>query len=265
VVLPVTSAVQLIDARPATTEARPVTNIELAPVLDARALHDGKLALEIKATAKGIVPGFKELFDFTPAGYKIDETTDSGPAVVQLDSQGDALTALSERTWMIKMSIDPAASGAETFKFPTPKQPIAKATYKRYEDSDLVEVSPDVALTGLPLRNAPRWPWYIGGGAAFAMIGFFIARSRRRPAAVETAAVFELPATITPFSMIGLLRKIQQEKGAALSSELQGDLTKTIADLESRYFAPSAGTDSECDLGTIGRRWIEAVRGAAYS
>lgn len=260
VVLPVISPVQLIDARPEKAATRPFSELELAPVLDARGIGEGKLALEMKATAKGIVPDFKELFDFAPAGLKIDETTDSGPVVTRFDSKSEALAGVSERTWIVKMSVNPGAGTPAAFQFPTAKQPVAKVVYKRYEDADLLEVPPKVALQGLPLREASRWPWYAGGAAALFLIALVVIWSRRRPAVTAAAGVFQMPATVTPFTILGLLRRIEAERGAGLPTELRGELTKTISDLETRSFAPNAAGATEADLVSLTRRWIEMAR-----
>jgi hypothetical protein len=113
----------------------------------------------VKVAAKGLVPRFEELFDFAPAGYKIEETTDSGPAVQKLDSEGEELVAATERDWLIKLVADRSDSSAAAFSFPKPKDDTMKVAYKRYEDADIVDVQPELALAGVPLRKSPWWPW----------------------------------------------------------------------------------------------------------
>ena len=154
VVLPVESAVQLIDARPDAPPARPGAEMEITQTLDDRAIKTGKLALEIKATARGLVPDFKELFEFAPAGFKIDETEDSGPAIQRLDSEKDDLAAVSERNWVVKMSADHSVANAARFVFPKQKRAEMKVAHKRYVDADLAEAAPEVALSGLPVNKA---------------------------------------------------------------------------------------------------------------
>ena len=56
VVLPVESQITLLDARPDRVASRSLTNAEITQILDDRELNAGRLALEIKATAKGLIP-----------------------------------------------------------------------------------------------------------------------------------------------------------------------------------------------------------------
>src|SRR6185503_17946536 len=62
VVLPVKSPVVLLDARPERVPARPLDKLEIVQMLDDRELAQGRVALEIKATANGLVPELGELF-----------------------------------------------------------------------------------------------------------------------------------------------------------------------------------------------------------
>ncbi|HEV7869560.1 MAG TPA: hypothetical protein VGO90_17855, partial [Chthoniobacteraceae bacterium] len=109
-VLPIESPVVLLDARPTSAPTRPLAEMEVTQILDDRAVKEGKLALEIKATAKGIVPPFEQLFDFAPAGFNTDELTDSGPAMQRFDSAGDELAGVAERNWIIKLSANSSAA-----------------------------------------------------------------------------------------------------------------------------------------------------------
>ena len=256
VVLPVESAVQLIDARADAAPARPVSELEVTQTLDDRALKEGKLALEIKATARGLVPDFKELFDFAPAGFRIDETEDSGPAVQRLDSEKDDLVAVSERNWVLKMSADKSTAGDVRFAFPKPKQAEMKVAYKRYVDADLADATPELALSGLPMNRARIWRWALLGACAVAGTVLVARRLRRRGDGVSDRVTYELPATLTPFNALDLLRRMHADETLGLSAAERSELSEAITRIESYYFTPSHNGSAAPDLGAIGRHWI---------
>jgi hypothetical protein len=263
VVLPVESAVQLIDARPPTTAARPMANLEVTQTLDDRTLKEGKLTLEIKATAKGVVPPFDALFDFAPTAFKIDELIDGGAAVQRFDSEGDQLAGASERNWTIKLSADPSTGRTAVFQFPKPKQPDLKVTYKRYQDADLVEVAPELAVAGLPLQPRQIWKWVAVAIVVLVLICWLVVRLRRQPAHAATAATYNLPATVTPFTALELLRKMLADERLKFSKEHRTELAESIAGIEAYYFARTRNGHTAPDLDSIGRHWITRAGGQA--
>ena len=258
VVLPVESAPLAIDARPEAGSPRPIADLEATQILDDRAQAEGRLTVEVKATARGLVPPFAELFDFAPAGFKIAETTDSGPAVQRLDSTGETLGAMSERTWLFKLERD--AGGAKTFRFPQPKSVNMNVTYKRYTDADLVEVEPEVAVAGLPLHPARVWPWVALGGAALGLGGLMLF-GRREVAGPAAPAAYALPGEVTPFTMLELLRRIDGDARVALSAERRGELAQSIAAIEAHYFRRTTTGASAPDLEGLARTWLSRTAG----
>jgi hypothetical protein len=262
VVLPVESAVQLIDARPDVPPARPVADLEVSQVLDDRALGEGKLTLEIKATAKGLPPAFDELFDFAPTDFKIDELADSGPAIQRLDSTGAELAGASERNWLIKLSAQRGAGSNPRFQFPKPRQEIPKIAYKRYQDADLVEVAPDLALTGFPLRPERAWLWALLGCLVVALPGWALFRLRRKSSAGEAVSRYELPPEVTPFATLQLLRRMHGDEQLALSTAQRDELARTIAEIEGFYFARRNGMQAP-NLQMVGNDWVNRSRAGA--
>ena len=259
VVLPVESAVQLIDARSDKPAARPVATMEFTQTLDDRALKEGKLALEVKATARGLVPDFAELFDFSPAGFKIEETEDSGTAVQRLDSEKDEIAPVSERNWVIKMRAENSTGGSTRFEFPKPKRNDMKVACKRYVDADVAEATPELALSGVPLNRARLWQWGLLGTGALAG-GFFLVKSlRKRDADAPEKVAYELPAAITPFTALDLLRRMHADEALKLSPEQRGELSKAITDIEAYHFSPSRNGSAEPDLTSIGKHWVSRV------
>ncbi len=262
VVLPVESAVQLLDARADRLPARPMMDLEIVQTLDDRALREGKLTVEVKATAKGLVPKFEELFDFAPAGLKIETIDDGGPAVQRLASEGDALTAVSERNWLIKLQADPAAGRALAFQFPKPKSTELKVAYKRYQDADVVEATPELTLTGGPVNFVRLWSWIVAALVALGALVWWLRRNRKLAASAHPPSAYALPTTITPFSILQLLRQMHADANLPLSEAHRTELADAVAGIEDFHFSPHRNGAKAPDLDALGRDWVDRARGA---
>jgi hypothetical protein len=263
VVLPVESAVQLLDARPDNAPGRPVAGIEVTSVLDDRTLNEERIALEVKATGRGVIPNFRDLFEFTPAGFKIDELTDSGPAIQRFDSEGDELAGVCERNWIIKLRVDPAATLSKgEFQFPKPKDPTLKVAFKRYQDADLIEVPGTLALTGFPLRSGGLWRWSLLGIPAIGIGLFALAKSRRKPASTEAAHHYELPSPLNAFTALQLLRRIHDDPKVKLSETQRAELAAAISGIETYFFSPGNNGNDAPDLVSIGTEWVNRTKTA---
>jgi hypothetical protein len=261
VVLPVESPVQLLDARPASLPSRPTSGIEVTSVLDDRTLKEKKISLEVKATGRGVLPDFRELFDFTPAGFKIDELTDSGPAIQRLDSERDELAGICERNWVIKLRAEsPGVASSSEFQFPKPKDPTIKAAFKRYQDADLIEVPATLALAGFPLRSNGFWRWGLLGIPVIGIGLFAFSKSRRKAAHAIPDHTYDLPSPLNPFTALQLLRRIYADSDVKLSSDQRADLAKAITAIETHFFSPGKNGNAEPDLTSIGTEWINRVR-----
>ncbi len=260
VVLPVESAIQLIDARPANPPARPAKEVEITQILDDREWDmDGKLSMEIKATAKGLVPAYSELLDLAPDGFVVHETTDSGIAIQRLDSTGDELTAVSERSWIVKLGVAPSGTRGAAFAFPTPRSADLKVSYKRYQDADLVDAAPTFALAGMSQGLSNVWWWALLGAVVAGPVVFFTARARRAPKFAPEHA-YVLPAQVTPFSALQLLRTMQTDAQLALSEEQRRELSRVIGEVEGFYFAHAPNGKQAPDLEGIGREWVSRAQ-----
>jgi hypothetical protein len=110
----------LVDARPAAPPARPRRQVELVQTLDDREAGQGKLTLELKATARGLVPALEELVDPAVPGFTVEKTDDRGLSLAQMDAGGDAVAPVTERLWLL--TLRPADGGeARAFAFPRPR------------------------------------------------------------------------------------------------------------------------------------------------
>jgi hypothetical protein len=261
VVLPVESQVVLLDARPARPPARPLTDLSLTQTLDDRELAKGKLTLEVKATGKGIIPDLNEVFDVNLSGFTTNKITDHGLTVARLDAEGEAVAPVAERNWLIELVANTKAGVVSAFQFPRPKLEAKELAFKRYADADIVEVKESVALAGVPLRPPNYWSWVLWS-IVFIVCGVGLYFVLRSPKGEVTAVMmpYTLPGQITPFTVLGLLRRMEQDGQLSLPPARRGELSLAIQDLERRFFGPGAETNGQADLERVAREWVERVK-----
>jgi len=257
VVLPVKSPVVLLDARPDRVAARPIDKVEIVQTLDDREIGFGQVSLEIKATANGLVPPLNDLLRTNIVHLEVTDFSDRGVAINQIDTEADNLAPISERNWLIKFNVAKDAPSSLEFKFPEPFLADAHVTYKRYADADLVEVPSMLALAGVSLRPRPWWHWAIGGGALASLLAGFgwLLRTKAHPQKAESSA-YSLPAQITPFAVIQLLRRMQADSSLRFGEMQRDELNRTIHELESHYFAKRKNGATDPDLVGIGHEWV---------
>jgi hypothetical protein len=259
VVLPVASQVQLIDARSAEAASRPVKNIEVSQILDDRDLAKGNLTLEIKATGRGLLPDLKEMLDLAIPGFKVSKVDDRGLSIAKLDAEGEDVTPISERNWLVALGVDPSSGKSATFRFPKANTTGVGFNYKRYADADLVEVKPELALTGLSLHPRTVWTWISLGAAlaVLAVVSLWWWRKERLASPVERAPVYVVPGHITPFTVISLLRRIHSDGKLALDDGQRKELESAISGLQEYFFdRPAQTRNGQPDLEQIAKRWV---------
>jgi hypothetical protein len=260
VVLPVASQITLIDARPDRIAERPAASLEVTQILDDREIAAGRLTLEIKALGKGLVPELPALLrtDFT--GLRVEEVNDHGLAISKIDAEGDSVMPVSERTWLYKLRLEERTSAPATFRFLESAQAGTKMIYKRYADADIVEVQPRLALAGLSLHPRPLWHWLVLATLILALAGSPIWwLRRRRPAAATGTSRYEVIEPATPFTVIGLLRRMHADASLPWTEADRRELAQTIQGLESRFFGRERA-DAEPDLAGISQHWVALTR-----
>ena len=260
VVLPVESQITLIDARPDRVASRPVASLEVTQILDDREIAGGRLTLEIKAIGKGLVPELPGVLrtDFT--GLRVEEVNDHGVAIAQLDTQGPDVMPVSERSWIFKLRTAENVPASLAFHFPGAARNGTKMIYKRYADADLVEVPPKLALAGLSMNSRPLWPWLALVAVVLATaVGAVWWLPRRRSAPTIEASRYTIPEPATPFTVLGLLRRMDADVSMKWSEADRLELAETIQGLENRFFARTPN-DTEPDLAGISRRWVALTR-----
>jgi hypothetical protein len=255
-VLPIESAVVPIDASADQGEERPWEQLHLTQTLDERQAKDGKLILEIKANANGLTPAFEALVDFHPGDFDIAKTDDHGLSIVKFDNEGEGQGILSERTWTLTMK---AKQGLEqlpsSFAFAAPKVELAGDEHFRYVDADLATVGPTVELERSYGKTKKTWIWWLAGSVVLLGAGAWAARKLARTE-TKAEARFRTPASITPFTVLGLLREIEQNNGLAPAAKTE--LRSEIVRIESHFFGQP--DESEPDLEGIATTWVGRAR-----
>jgi hypothetical protein len=255
VVLPIESQVLAIDAKNERGPARPSDQIEVTQILDERQAKDGKLVLEIKASARGLPPQLDDLLDVKPQDFVVAATDDSGPMVTRFDPDGANDVVVAERTWTLTLKAkDGLGEQPRTFAFPTEKREGIKLLRQRYADADLVAADATVEL--LAQYGAPRatWPWVLGGGIALLLLLAF-AFSRRKAPTPEAARGLRMPEHVTAFTVIGLLHQVRHIGG--LDAAADAELAAAIARIEAGFFAADADADAALDLHALATHWLD--------
>lgn len=254
-VLPIESQPIPIDAGATNTKPAPWSELALVQTLDERQYKSGKLIVEVKATAKGLVPDLAALLDPKVAGFDVASIEDPGLSISRFDEGGAAI--VSERSWNVTLTgrTDLAELPTE-FAFWTPKVETKTSERFRYADADLVSVPERVALERSFGRTSRAWLWWIPVGVLAVVAGAWLLLRRRRELAPQ-ASRFELPDPLTPFTVLGLLRDIQRNDG--LVPTTRAELSGEIERLELAYFGARSG--GEVDLRAIAERWAAQARG----
>lgn len=254
-VLPVESDPLAIDVSGERGDERPYERLTLTQTLDERHAKEGKLVLEVKAGALGLVPPLDALLDLAPEGFDVVETEDHGVSVVKFDEERDGV--VSERTWTISLRGKEGQSAPPTtFAFAAPKVEAATDEHFRYVDADLVAVEPVVDLESQYASADRTWVVWLVVALGVVAGGVYAVRRLARPAAAEQAR-FRVPETVNAFTVLGVLRDIQSQNG--LTPDAHGELGREIAALEATYFGDGR-SGGEPDLRQLAERWVTRAR-----
>ncbi|MEM7456089.1 MAG: hypothetical protein AAF456_17200 [Planctomycetota bacterium] len=257
-ILPIESATVLIS--PDDVSDRPYDQLTVTEILDERQAADGKLLLEIKATAQGLVPDLEQIMSVDSGKFEITEIDDPGVSVTSFDEEADGNVIMSERTWVVSYEAkESLTERPEEFSFPVPDIEVTEVAYQRYDDADLVNVESTISLEE---RYAKTNYWILGliaaGGLALigAMIGLFVVISR--PQTQQSAGGIQVEDNPSPFKAISLLEDIRDNNG--LSEDGKHQLGETINRLERYYFGDETERHdtAEPDLSAELRKWLSS-------
>ncbi|MFO1062287.1 MAG: hypothetical protein U0892_00250 [Pirellulales bacterium] len=253
VVLPINSAPLPIDAKEE-AGAKEAKDLKLVQILDERQSKEGKLVVEAKASAHGLVPSLEQVLDTKIEGFELAGVEDSGVSVVEFDKEATRPVMLSERTWTLKFqAADPSQPAPKSFTFPKVLVETSELNHQRYVDADLEDVEPTIALVSEYGSN--RQAWTIGilstlGGLVLLIAAFAAARGMQQ-SPVDDSAAKEEP--LTPFSLLSRLQRFAQD--ASLPRDKAGKLREDIAALEQYYFSEASSRGNAPDLNAVAARW----------
>jgi hypothetical protein len=249
VILPVSSSRLPIASNEPPAASGP-TRLEITQTLDERKLSEGKVTLEIQATAEGLIPPLAGLIGTDFGDFALRDIDDQGLQINELRVEDDAPPkVLTSRTGVAKLERKPGAGSV--FRLPNPSG--VQTTSYRYAGNDLAEVRGDVPL-GPAQPTAPAW--LIGALLALGLgvVGLlaFLRHKHRRPAATAPDHP-SIPDALTPLSLVRFLRQIHT------SPNLDGDARKAleaeIAQVESRCYAPQGDIPASVNLRAIAESW----------
>jgi hypothetical protein len=257
-VLPITSSPMAIDAAPDHPESRPSSKLQITQTLDERQAKDGKLVLEVKAKARGLVPPLEEIVDVRSSDFEVKSTDDQGVQVSRFDPESSEPAIISERTWMISYAgRTDLAELPRTFHFPEPNTAVSEASYLRYEDADLKAVESTVSLEQIYGQVRQTWPYFAAGGLLALVAGGLGYRAWRRRSATRDETGWKLPETLTPFNVLAILRQIDANNGFDMRTK--EELATSIQSLERFYFSGTDG-QQQPDLRQLTERWMARTR-----
>ena len=253
-IIPVSSSAIPIDAsKELSDEQRPFKNLTVTQTLDERQASEGKLIVEVKASANGLVPELDDICTFDPEEFDVANIEDQGVSVSRFDQEIDETAIISERIWLVSLEAKKnLTEKPSSFVFPVANIDDINMTFQRYVDEDLEEVDANVSLVaayGTPRRT---WPWALGGIVLSAIVLFVLLRLIRKDAPIDVTRGIGMPSDITPFTVIGLLKEIQHHNG--MSRKKQEELAESITSLERHYFMKSE--QEEPDLRRIAETWL---------
>lgn len=256
VILPIETAAVPIDASPEKGETRPCSDVEITQILDERQADKGKLVLEVKAQGNGLIPNWDSLIKVDVPKFKVTKVEDQKLSVVKFNEKAKDNVVVSQRNWLISMEAEEGLKELpKKFEFGESKVADAKLEYQRYVDEDLQTVSREISLEAKygEVGSQGIWLWlvFLALGAVFIVL--FQSGEGEEDSGRQSD--FEMPSTVTPFTVMALLESIKEQKAVSESqiSELQSSLT----DIENFYFRNKG--DKEPDLKGLATQWLEAT------
>ena len=255
VVLPISSAAIPVDAS-GEAELRPHRNLQLTLTLDEREAEESKqVALEVRASAHGLVPPLDSILDLEFEGFELETDADNELLVAELDAETDDGAPISTREW--RLILTPKSDHLPaSFAFPELKKGLNMAeedslTLQRYDDVDLIP-SEDVVKLGAGKDSKWSFWWFV---ILLPILGFICWLMLKKKDGLDEIAPSEiqLPNTLTPVTVIAFLKKIHQNAG--LGEAKGAELLQEIEQLESRSFSSDANLPTKSDLVEIAKRW----------
>jgi len=172
--------------------------------------------------------------------------------VAKFDADSDQTAVVSERLWHVTLAAREGPA-PKRFLFGTAKVDGAEMTYQRYHDADLVAVSQEVDLEQGYGQAGLMWLWLIAGGLVlFSLLAVGAVFLLLRKPKFRQGPALELPGRLTPFTVLGLLQRVQQQY--RLSEAQRAELAQALTALERHYFAGES--QGENNLRALAEHWV---------
>ncbi len=261
VVLPVESPVLSINCSDLAAAApRPFEQLSITQTLDERMAKQGELLLEVKATARGLVPELDQILQLKFPGCEVVSVDDGQLSVSSFDDSSTQPAVLSERIWNVTLNKAPQTD-ASTFVFASTQIAAADADvlYQRYNDADLQSVEQHIqflAESGVnqPVNKTLQAVLAVLMLAAFAVTGMVRFRQKTVQAANSQDSVRVYPrGSVDAFTAAGMLRRVYSECD---SSEEQEQLRRAIDQIESIWFS-NTSPDESASLEELLSPWFQ--------
>jgi len=145
------------------------------------------------------------------------------------------------------------------FHFAKPFGDGVELVYQRYVDADLRTVEAAIDLDEHYGKADRAWMYAIAVGALVVLIGGIAWRRYARRPVIATVRL-SVPSEVTPFTVLGLLRRIRAENHLDASAE--AELAASIERIETSYFKNGAnGANGAIDLRAVAEDWVARAGG----
>ena len=256
VILPIATAQIPIDSKPKIGKPRPTKNLKIVQILDEREADQGLLKVEVKASSNGLVPELDQLLKPSLDNFTRTDSSGGEISIARLDAESKQGSPITERNWILTLTKTQTGTNDSDLEFSFPEQATEtqEMLFQRYDDADLVAASQTILLEQRYGQKNSKW---IGLALLVVLIlGAIAVKLKRRSLASsgnkEKIADFNVPNEITPFSVLGLLRKIHEEKD--FSEDVQLQLDESIASVEKQYF--DREDERSLNLKDIAEEWV---------
>ena len=252
VVIPVESPAVVVDASSETVTDRPVSDLVITQTLDERMAQEGKIVVEVSATAKGLVPPLDQILKLDQENFEVVDIEDQGVLASKFDEESNTPQILSERSWSVEYRGVEGKGESADFDFGMPVMADIISNYQRYQDADLVDVEPTVSLDR-KYGSSAGWSywWVLPLLAIIAVSTVFFWRGKP---VEQSQARFEVPQEINPFTVLTVLRDIKQRNG--ITDQQSEALNHSINRVESFYFGRSQQDLAAEDLKALAEQWV---------
>jgi hypothetical protein len=256
VILPIATAQIPIDSKPKIGEPRPTENLKIVQILDEREADQGLLKVEVKASSNGLVPEFDQLLKSSLDNFTLTDSSGGEISIAKLDAESKQGSPITERNWMLTFTKTQKGTNNSAIEFSFPEQvtETKEMLFQRYDDADLVAASQTIILEQNYSQKNSKW---LGLALLlFLILGLIALKFKRRnltsSGSKENISNFNVPNEITPFSVLGLLRKIHKEKD--FPEDIQLQLDESIASVEKQYF--DREDERSLNLKNIAEEWV---------